>query len=130
MILPWLATGRPPRPRSIRRYGNRKLYDAAARRYVTLEDVARLVADGHEVEVVDQKTGEDLTSLTLAQVILEGVKQGASRHPEAGPRSGSSGSRPVPPPPGATGPSPGTPRDGRASRRNGSSRAWSGAGSA
>jgi polyhydroxyalkanoate synthesis repressor PhaR len=70
-----------PAPRAIRRYGNRKLYDPAARRYVTLEDVARIVAGGHEVEVVDQRTGEDLTSLTLAQVLLEGVKQGASRIP-------------------------------------------------
>jgi len=63
-------------PRPIRRYGNRKLYDPGAGRYVTLEDVARIVAGGHEVEVVDQKTGEDLTSLTLAQVLLEGVKRG------------------------------------------------------
>jgi len=67
--------------RLIRRYGNRKLYDTATRRYVTLEDLARLVAGGHEIEVVEQKTGEDLTSLTLAQVLLEGVKQGASRIP-------------------------------------------------
>jgi polyhydroxyalkanoate synthesis repressor PhaR len=71
----------PAGPRAIRRYGNRKLYDPAARRYVTLEDVARIVAGGHEVEVVDQKTGEDLTNLTLAQVLLEGVRQGASRIP-------------------------------------------------
>ena len=68
-------------PRAIRRYGNRKLYDPQARRYVTLEDVARVVAEGQDVEVVDQKTGEDLTNLTLAQVLLEGVKQGASRIP-------------------------------------------------
>jgi polyhydroxyalkanoate synthesis repressor PhaR len=68
-------------PRAIRRYGNRKLYDPAAGRYVTLEDVARIVAGGHEVEVVEQKTGEDLTNITLAQVLLEGVKQGASRIP-------------------------------------------------
>ena len=70
-----------PGPRPIRRYGNRKLYDPATRRYVTLEDLARLVADGHEIEVIEQKTGEDLTNLTLAQVLLEGVKQGASRIP-------------------------------------------------
>jgi polyhydroxyalkanoate synthesis repressor PhaR len=67
--------------RPIRRYGNRKLYDPQTRRYVTLEGLARLVAEGHEIEVTDQKTGEDLTSLTLAQVLLEGVKQGASRIP-------------------------------------------------
>jgi polyhydroxyalkanoate synthesis repressor PhaR len=70
-----------PAPRVIRRYGNRKLYDPAARRYVTLEDLARMVAEGQEIHVLDQKTGEDLTSLTLIQVLLEGVKQGASRIP-------------------------------------------------
>jgi polyhydroxyalkanoate synthesis repressor PhaR len=70
-----------PAPRVIRRYGNRKLYDPQAGRHVTLEDVARIVAGGREVEVVDQKTGEDLTSLTLAQVLLEGVKKGANRIP-------------------------------------------------
>ncbi len=70
-----------PPSRPIRRYGNRKLYDPEDRRYVTLEDVARIVAGGHDVEVVDQRTGEDLTNLTLAQVLLEGVKQGASRIP-------------------------------------------------
>jgi len=70
-----------PPPRAIRRYENRKLYDAAAGRYVTLEDVGRTVAGGGEVEVVDQKTGEDLTSFTLAQVLLERVRTGASRIP-------------------------------------------------
>jgi polyhydroxyalkanoate synthesis repressor PhaR len=68
-------------PRPIRRYGNRKLYDPATRRYVTLQDLAQTVAGGRDVEVIDQKTGEDLTNLTLAQVLLEGVKQGASRIP-------------------------------------------------
>jgi len=68
-------------PRVIRRYANRKLYDPEARRYVTLEDVGRAVVRGDEIHVLDQKTGEDLTSLTLAQVLLEEVKQGASRLP-------------------------------------------------
>jgi polyhydroxyalkanoate synthesis repressor PhaR len=70
-----------PRPRSIRRYENRKLYDAEAGRYVTLDDLGRVVAGGAEVEVVDQKTGEDLTAFTLAQVLLERVRTGASRIP-------------------------------------------------
>ncbi len=70
-----------PPPRSIRRYENRKLYDPEAGRYVTLEDVARIVAGGGDVLVVDQKTGEDLTSSTLAQVLLERVRTGASRIP-------------------------------------------------
>lgn len=61
--------------RTIRRYENRKLYDPAARRYVTLEDLAAMVAAGQEVQVLDQKSGEDLTNLVLAQVVLEGVKE-------------------------------------------------------
>jgi polyhydroxyalkanoate synthesis repressor PhaR len=71
----------PPRARVIRRYGNRKLYDPEARSYATLDDVAGIVAGGGEVEVVDQKTGEDLTSFTLAQALLERVRRGASRLP-------------------------------------------------
>jgi polyhydroxyalkanoate synthesis repressor PhaR len=75
------GVGPSPPPRAIRRYENRKLYDAEAGRYVTLDDVGRTVAGGAEVEVVDQKTGEDLTSFTLAQVLLERVRTGASRIP-------------------------------------------------
>jgi polyhydroxyalkanoate synthesis repressor PhaR len=60
--------------RLIKRYENRKLYDTEARRYVTLEDVGALVAAGHDVQVLDRRTGEDSTSLTLAQVVLEGIK--------------------------------------------------------
>jgi polyhydroxyalkanoate synthesis repressor PhaR len=71
----------PARPRVIRRYGNRKLYDPGTRRYVTLEDLGKAVARGDEIQVLDQKTGEDLTSPTLAQVLLEEVKRGASRLP-------------------------------------------------
>jgi polyhydroxyalkanoate synthesis repressor PhaR len=65
----------PPPERLIRRYENRKLYDVHARRYVTLDDLARLVADGTEVRAVDQRTGEDITTVVLAQVVLEGIKQ-------------------------------------------------------
>jgi polyhydroxyalkanoate synthesis repressor PhaR len=67
--------------RLIRRYENRKLYDPAARRYVTLEDLAGMVASGEEVQVLDQKTGEDLTNLVLAQVVLEGVKEKTAQIP-------------------------------------------------
>ena len=68
-------------PRTIKRYGNRKLYDPASGRYVTLSELAALVAGGQELEVLDQKTGDDLTNLTLAQALLDGVRQGASRLP-------------------------------------------------
>jgi polyhydroxyalkanoate synthesis repressor PhaR len=70
-----------PSPRPIKRYDNRKLYDAAARRYITLADLGALVARGHEVTVTDQRTKEDLTSLTLAQVLLEGLRQRTARLP-------------------------------------------------
>jgi polyhydroxyalkanoate synthesis repressor PhaR len=67
--------------RVVRRYGNRKLYDTQARRYVTLEGLSRLIASGHDVEVVDQATGEDLTAVVLAQVILEGLRERTARIP-------------------------------------------------
>jgi polyhydroxyalkanoate synthesis repressor PhaR len=65
----------PAPERVIKRYGNRKLYDARKGRYVTLDDLAAMVAAGQEVRVVDQETGADLTTITLAQVILEGIKE-------------------------------------------------------
>ena len=55
----------------IKRYPNRKLYDTDAKRYITLEQIAHLIRDGQDVQVVDHATGEDLTALTLTQVILE-----------------------------------------------------------
>jgi polyhydroxyalkanoate synthesis repressor PhaR len=61
--------------RVIKRYDNRKLYDAETRRYVTLADLAGMVASGLELRVLDQRTGEDLTAAMLAQVILEGIKE-------------------------------------------------------
>jgi polyhydroxyalkanoate synthesis regulator phasin len=59
----------------ITRYGNRKLYDAAGRRYVTMADLARRVAGGEEVRVEDRRTGSDITTVILAQALLDGVKQ-------------------------------------------------------
>ncbi len=55
----------------IKRYSNRKLYDIQESRYVTLEEVEELIRAGKEISVVDAATGEDLTSVTLAQIILE-----------------------------------------------------------
>jgi polyhydroxyalkanoate synthesis repressor PhaR len=57
--------------RRIKRYPNRKLYDTEAREYVTLAGIASIIRQGEEVQVVDHVTGEDLTSLTLTQIILE-----------------------------------------------------------
>ena len=54
----------------IKRYPNRKLYDTQARRYVTLEDIAALIREGQDVAVVDHATDEDVTAVTLAQILL------------------------------------------------------------
>ena len=58
----------------IKKYGNRRLYDTVASRYVNLDDIAGFVRQGKEVQVVDAKTGQDLTRLTLTQVIMEDAK--------------------------------------------------------
>ncbi len=59
----------------IKRYANRKLYDTDAKRYVTLDDLAAFIRAGEDVRVVDHVTGEDLTSVTLMQVIFEEEKK-------------------------------------------------------
>jgi polyhydroxyalkanoate synthesis repressor PhaR len=71
----------PVSGRLIKRYDNRKLYDPAAKRYVTIADLARMVGQGEEVRVEDQRTGEDMTNVTLAQVVLEGLKQRTAEVP-------------------------------------------------
>lgn len=60
--------------RLIKRYPNRKLYDTEAKEYVNLLGIAEHIRSGEEVQVIDHKTGEDLTALTLTQVILEEEK--------------------------------------------------------
>jgi len=61
--------------RVIKRYTNRKLYDKQESRYVTLEEIARLVREGEDVAVIDNETEEDLTAVTFAQIILEEEKR-------------------------------------------------------
>jgi len=61
----------------VKKYGNRRLYDTAESRYITLEELADLVRRGAEPRVLDAKTNEDLTQQTLAQIIVEG--RGAAR---------------------------------------------------
>ena len=59
----------------VKRYPNRKLYDTASKRYITLEGIAKLIRQGQEVQVVDHVTGDDLTALTLSQIIFEQEKK-------------------------------------------------------
>ena len=58
----------------IRKYGNRRLYDTAASRYVNLDDIAAFIRQGKEVQILDAKTGSDLTRVTLTQIITEDAK--------------------------------------------------------
>jgi polyhydroxyalkanoate synthesis repressor PhaR len=55
----------------IKRYSNRKLYDTQESRYVTLEEIEEMIRGGKEISVVDAASGEDLTAVTLTQIILE-----------------------------------------------------------
>lgn len=60
----------------IKRYPNRKLYDTAAKQYVSLEGVADMIRKGDPVQVLDHTTGEDYTTLILTQIIVEQEKRG------------------------------------------------------
>jgi polyhydroxyalkanoate synthesis repressor PhaR len=62
-------------PVIIKRYPNRKLYDTERKKYITLEGIAGLIRQGEEVQVLDHTTGEDLTTLTLSQIIFEQEKR-------------------------------------------------------
>ena len=58
----------------IKKYPNRRLYDTSAGRYVNLEELAAMIRQGEEIEVVDARTGKDLTRVVLTQIILEDAK--------------------------------------------------------
>ncbi|HSS60415.1 MAG TPA: polyhydroxyalkanoate synthesis regulator DNA-binding domain-containing protein [Candidatus Limnocylindrales bacterium] len=73
-----------PERHLIKKYANRKLYDTHTSRYITLEGIAQLVRDGHEIKVVDRDDGHDLTQLTLSQIVLSEEKRGPARLVDAG----------------------------------------------
>jgi polyhydroxyalkanoate synthesis repressor PhaR len=62
-------------PKVIKRYTNRKLYDTVESRYVTLDEIAEMVKQGVEVKIIDNRSKEDLTSVTLAQIVFEEEKK-------------------------------------------------------
>jgi polyhydroxyalkanoate synthesis repressor PhaR len=64
-----------PEPKIIKRYTNRKLYDTEESRYVTLDEISEMVRSGAEVKIVDNRSKDDLTSVTLAQIIFEEEKK-------------------------------------------------------
>jgi polyhydroxyalkanoate synthesis repressor PhaR len=65
----------------IKKYENRRLYDATNSRYVNLDEVAQFVKLGYDVRVVDAASGEDITRLVLTQIIAEGAKTPDSTFP-------------------------------------------------
>jgi polyhydroxyalkanoate synthesis repressor PhaR len=73
-----------PQPHLIKKYANRKLYDTRTSRYITLDGIAELVRDGHEIKVVDRDNGHDLTQVTLSQIVLSQEKRGPARLVGAG----------------------------------------------
>jgi polyhydroxyalkanoate synthesis repressor PhaR len=70
-------------PYVIKRYSNRKLYDTQESRYVTLDEIEEMIRAGREVQVVDASTGDDLTSVTLTQIILESERNHRANLPSA-----------------------------------------------
>jgi len=60
-----------PSERVIKKYANRRLYDAAESRHVTLEDLRKLIVQGEKIKIVDDKSGEDLTRSILLQIIAD-----------------------------------------------------------
>ena len=65
----------------IKKYENRRLYDMTNSKYVNLDEIAQFVREGLEVKVIDAATGEDLTRLTLTQIIIEDAKAADSAFP-------------------------------------------------
>jgi polyhydroxyalkanoate synthesis repressor PhaR len=73
-----------PERHLIKKYANRKLYDTRTSRYITLDGIADLVRDGHDIKVIDRDNGHDLTQVTLSQIVLTEEKRGPSRIVDVG----------------------------------------------
>lgn len=65
-------------PLLIKRYASRRLYNTETSDYVTLEDIARFIREGRDVQIIDLKTGDDLTRQYLLQIIAEHESRGES----------------------------------------------------
>jgi polyhydroxyalkanoate synthesis repressor PhaR len=66
-----LSSPSSPDPVLIKRYANRKLYNTSTSRYITLKGIAELIEAGEPVRVLDNETGEDITSVTLSQILVD-----------------------------------------------------------
>ncbi|GKY89408.1 polyhydroxyalkanoate synthesis repressor PhaR [Sinisalibacter aestuarii] len=70
-------------PLLIKRYASRRLYNTETSDYVTLDDIAGFIRDGREVQIIDLKTGDDLTRQYLLQIIAEHESRGENVLPVA-----------------------------------------------
>ena len=59
----------------LKKYSNRRLYDTEKSRYVTIEEVSQMVKEGHEIEIIDAQTKEDVSAFVLTQIIMEEAKK-------------------------------------------------------
>jgi len=64
------------KPLLIKRYASRRLYNTETSDYVTLEDIAEFIRDGRDVQIIDLKSGDDLTRQYLLQIIAEHESRG------------------------------------------------------
>lgn len=71
-------TAKDAKPLLIKRYASRRLYNTETSDYVTLEDIAGFIRDGREVQIIDLKSGDDLTRQYLLQIIAEHESRGES----------------------------------------------------
>jgi len=62
----------------IKRYANRKLYNTQTSRYITLKGIAELIETGREIRVIDNESGEDITSVTLSQILVDSERTNRS----------------------------------------------------
>ncbi len=65
----------------MKRYGNRRLYNLETASYVNYQDLVKLIRDGHEIQVIDSRTKEDVTKSVLLQIILEEEKSATNLLP-------------------------------------------------
>ena len=66
---------------TIKKYANRRLYDTESSTYITLDRLAEMVREGREFEVVDAKSGDDITRQVLTQIIVDEESRGATMLP-------------------------------------------------
>jgi len=70
-----------PEPIVIKKYANRRLYNTQSSSYITLEDLSRMTRDGVDFQVLDAKTGKDITHQILTQIIMEEESHGEQMLP-------------------------------------------------